>query len=219
MARVALLTLSDGRDVVARDVSEFRLQTAEAVTAALISAGHGVVRVSQPVSANNVATQAGRPLAVSQRGLTISERPVPACCATGADPDGPLTMQLLRLLPGGMPVLLADVRHCDADRDARDLRDSGQHGLSLSWHRAGAARGQGGRGQRTDRSDKTIELVVPVLRTFPPDLCTSFASPTNEAEGHRHASYLNPLTSAHHGHRCRWRVGRVRDSPRRLRPR
>ena len=76
MARVALLTMSDGRDFIARDVAEFCTQAEDAVAAALISAGHEVVRGGQPVSANDVATSAGRRLAASQPDLTIFHYPV-----------------------------------------------------------------------------------------------------------------------------------------------
>ena len=48
-------------------------------------------------------------------------------CATEADMDGALTMQILKLLSGGTPVLFADVRHYHADRDIWDLANSGQH--------------------------------------------------------------------------------------------
>ena len=47
-------------------------------------------------------------------------------CATEADMDGALTMQLLRNI-AETPVLFADVRHYHADRDIWDLCNSGQH--------------------------------------------------------------------------------------------
>ncbi len=47
-------------------------------------------------------------------------------CATEADMDGALTMQLLKGL-SGTPVLFADVRHYHAERDIWDLCNSGQH--------------------------------------------------------------------------------------------
>ncbi|MGV9817319.1 L-fucose/L-arabinose isomerase family protein [Nocardia xishanensis] len=47
-------------------------------------------------------------------------------CATEADMDGALTMQLLKHL-AGTPVLFADVRHYHTDRDIWDLCNSGQH--------------------------------------------------------------------------------------------
>jgi L-fucose isomerase len=47
-------------------------------------------------------------------------------CATEADMDGALTMQILKGLTG-TPVLFADVRHYHADRGIWDLCNSGQH--------------------------------------------------------------------------------------------
>ncbi|NRQ30272.1 L-fucose/L-arabinose isomerase family protein [Nonomuraea sp. NN258] len=53
-------------------------------------------------------------------------------CATEADMDGALTMQLLKLISGD-PVLFADVRHYHADKDVWDLANSGQH---ATWYAA-----------------------------------------------------------------------------------
>jgi L-fucose isomerase len=53
-------------------------------------------------------------------------------CATEADMDGALTMQLLTKLTG-TPVLFADVRHYDAEHDVWDLCNSGQH---ATWYAA-----------------------------------------------------------------------------------
>lgn len=50
----------------------------------------------------------------------------PIVCATEADMDGALTMQILRQL-SGTPVLFADVRHYHADLEVWDLCNSGQH--------------------------------------------------------------------------------------------
>jgi L-fucose/D-arabinose isomerase len=50
----------------------------------------------------------------------------PHVCATEADMDGALTMQILKGL-SGTPVLFADVRHYHADRGIWDLCNSGQH--------------------------------------------------------------------------------------------
>jgi L-fucose isomerase len=52
-------------------------------------------------------------------------------CATEADMDAALTMQLLHGL-SGTPVLFADVRHYHADRDIWDLCNSGQHATWLA---------------------------------------------------------------------------------------
>jgi L-fucose isomerase len=48
-------------------------------------------------------------------------------CATEADMDGALTMQILKHIGAGVPVLFADVRHYHADRGIWDLANSGQH--------------------------------------------------------------------------------------------
>lgn len=50
----------------------------------------------------------------------------PTICATEADMDGALTMQILHRI-SGTPVLFADVRHYHADLDVWDLCNSGQH--------------------------------------------------------------------------------------------
>jgi L-fucose isomerase len=50
----------------------------------------------------------------------------PHVCATEADMDGALTMQLFKQI-ARTPVLFADVRHYHSDRDIWDLCNSGQH--------------------------------------------------------------------------------------------
>jgi L-fucose isomerase-like protein len=76
MARVALLTLSDGRDFVARDLTGFCREAEDAVAVALAAAGHEVERGSEPVSTSDVATSSARRLAASQPDLTIFHYPV-----------------------------------------------------------------------------------------------------------------------------------------------
>ncbi|TDP91109.1 L-fucose/L-arabinose isomerase family protein [Labedaea rhizosphaerae] len=56
----------------------------------------------------------------------------PMVCATEADMDGALTMQIMKHL-SGTPVLFADVRHYHGDRDIWDLCNSGQH---ATWYAA-----------------------------------------------------------------------------------
>ncbi|OLT45916.1 fucose isomerase [Saccharomonospora sp. CUA-673] len=56
----------------------------------------------------------------------------PHICATEADMDGALTMQLLHRI-AGVPVLFADVRHYHPDLDVWDLCNSGQH---ATWYAA-----------------------------------------------------------------------------------
>jgi hypothetical protein len=61
MARVALLTMSDGRDFVARDLTGFCQVAEDAVATALAAAGHQVELGGEPVSTSGVATSsAGR---------------------------------------------------------------------------------------------------------------------------------------------------------------
>ena len=55
----------------------------------------------------------------------------PHVCATEADMDGALTMQLFKLI-AGTPVLFADVRHYHRDRGVWDLCNSGQHATWLA---------------------------------------------------------------------------------------
>jgi L-fucose isomerase len=51
----------------------------------------------------------------------------PHVCATEADMDGALTMQILHRVAGGCPALFADVRHYHDDLGVWDLCNSGQH--------------------------------------------------------------------------------------------
>jgi L-fucose/D-arabinose isomerase len=76
MARVALLTMSDGRDFVARDLTGFCQEAEDAVAAALAAAGHQVERGEEPVSTSGVATSNARRLAATQPDLTIFHYPV-----------------------------------------------------------------------------------------------------------------------------------------------
>jgi L-fucose isomerase len=55
----------------------------------------------------------------------------PTVCATEADADGAITMQLLKYISGGLPSLFADVRLYHPDLDIWDLCNSGQH---ATWY-------------------------------------------------------------------------------------
>jgi L-fucose isomerase, first N-terminal domain len=76
MARVAVLTMSDGRDFVARDLTGYCREAEDAVAATLVAAGHQVERGGEPVSTSDVATSSARRLAASQPDLTIFHYPV-----------------------------------------------------------------------------------------------------------------------------------------------
>jgi len=55
----------------------------------------------------------------------------PTVCATEADADGAITMQLLKYISGGLPSLFMDVRLYHPELDVWDLCNSGQH---ASWY-------------------------------------------------------------------------------------
>ncbi len=57
----------------------------------------------------------------------------PIVCATEADSDGALTMELFKHI-AGTPVLFADVRHYDAGDDVWDLCNSGEHATYFAGH-------------------------------------------------------------------------------------
>ena len=57
----------------------------------------------------------------------------PIVCATEADMDGALTMEILKQL-SGRPVLFADVRHYFKDLGVFDLVNSGQHATYFAGH-------------------------------------------------------------------------------------
>ncbi|MBF6332569.1 L-fucose/L-arabinose isomerase family protein [Nocardia transvalensis] len=70
MARIGLLSMSDGRDYVHRDITEFISEGAAALAAALRDAGHEVV-VGDIVWTNQLATSAARRLADHRVDLTV----------------------------------------------------------------------------------------------------------------------------------------------------
>ncbi len=57
----------------------------------------------------------------------------PTVCATEADANAAITMQLLKVVSGGLPSLFMDVRLYHPDGDVWDLCNSGQH---ASWYAA-----------------------------------------------------------------------------------
>ena len=76
MARVAVLTMSDGRDFVALDLIEFCNQAEDTVAAALERSSHQVERGGEPVTTSDVATSAARRVASGHPDLTIFHYPV-----------------------------------------------------------------------------------------------------------------------------------------------
>lgn len=61
------------------------------------------------------------------------ERHDPIVCATEADSDGALTMEIFKHITG-TPVLFADVRHYDAADNVWDLCNSGEHATYFAGH-------------------------------------------------------------------------------------
>ena len=71
MARIGLISLSDGRDYVHSGIAEFVRGTEDRLAAALAEAGHEVVRASTSVFAGTVATSAGREIEAAGVDLTV----------------------------------------------------------------------------------------------------------------------------------------------------
>jgi L-fucose/D-arabinose isomerase len=76
MARIGILTFSDGRDFVHRGLEEFTAGVEDEIANALSSAGHEVVRAGYDVWSNELATQAARQIADRRPDLTIFNIPV-----------------------------------------------------------------------------------------------------------------------------------------------
>ena len=76
MARVGILTMSDGREGVHRDIERFALGIEERIASALEESGHEVVRASGPVWTNVLATREARRVADERPELTVFNYPV-----------------------------------------------------------------------------------------------------------------------------------------------
>jgi len=76
MARVGVLTVSDGRRAVHDDVGAFGLGVEERLAAALVAAGHEVVRAQSDVFSNVTAVAEARRLADARPDLAIINIPV-----------------------------------------------------------------------------------------------------------------------------------------------
>jgi L-fucose/D-arabinose isomerase len=76
MARIAVMTVSDGRESVHRDIEAFGLGVQERVVAALHERGHEVDAAPQPIWTNDGAVATARSLADRRPDLTIVNIPV-----------------------------------------------------------------------------------------------------------------------------------------------
>jgi L-fucose isomerase len=71
MARIALLSLSDGRDFVSRDTDAFVRAAEDEVAGRLSAAGHEVLRAERIVTSSEIATTEARRLAAARPDLTV----------------------------------------------------------------------------------------------------------------------------------------------------
>jgi L-fucose isomerase len=76
MTRVGLLTISDGRDYVHRDIAGFAGAAEARIATALEAAGHEVIRAGEIVATNVGATAEARRVADARPDLTIFHYPV-----------------------------------------------------------------------------------------------------------------------------------------------
>jgi L-fucose isomerase len=76
MARIAVMTVSDGRESVHRDIEAFGLGVQERVVAALRERGHEVEPAPEPIWTNDGAVATARSLAHGRPDLTIVNIPV-----------------------------------------------------------------------------------------------------------------------------------------------
>lgn len=76
MARIGLLTFSDGRDFVHQDLIPFLEDIEQKIVDALTAGGHEVIRGQEPIWTNELATREGRRVADARPDLTILNIPV-----------------------------------------------------------------------------------------------------------------------------------------------
>lgn len=76
MARIGILTFSDGRDFVHRDLTDFTLRVESSIADALEAQGHTVMRAQEVVWTNELATREARRIADTHPDLTIFNIPV-----------------------------------------------------------------------------------------------------------------------------------------------
>ncbi|MGH3993208.1 MAG: fucose isomerase, partial [Pseudonocardiaceae bacterium] len=71
MARIGVISFSDGRDYVHGGIADFVRSTEDALAQQLAAAGHHVVRGSQTVWTNELATSVAREVAAQGVDLTV----------------------------------------------------------------------------------------------------------------------------------------------------
>jgi L-fucose/D-arabinose isomerase len=149
MARVGILSPSDGRDFVTRDTDEFVLDAERRLTQFLTDTGHEVVAAGVPITSTSLATSEARRIAATQPDVTIFNYAVwafPHFSVLAADATpGPLLMfsNLDPRYPGMVAMLAAGGSLDGLDRvHARVWGDVGDEEVRqriLSAVRAGRA--------------------------------------------------------------------------------
>ncbi|MGK8506314.1 hypothetical protein [Nocardia asiatica] len=96
MARIGVISISDGRDYVHAGIADFIASTEDRLVAALTAAGHDVVCGAAPISDNALASSVARAVAAAGVDLTVLHYAVWAfphftMLAAGAIP-GPLLL-------------------------------------------------------------------------------------------------------------------------------
>jgi L-fucose/D-arabinose isomerase len=76
MANVAVMTVSDGRDYVHREIEQFGLDAQNRIVRALETLGHDVVTASGDIHSNETAVKVGRELQARHPDLTLVNIPV-----------------------------------------------------------------------------------------------------------------------------------------------
>ncbi|MBA3951830.1 MAG: fucose isomerase, partial [Rubrobacter sp.] len=76
MAKIGILTMSDGRESVHRDIEKFARGVEGELAAALEAAGHEVVRAREVVWTNRLAVSEARRVADARPDLTVFNIPV-----------------------------------------------------------------------------------------------------------------------------------------------
>jgi L-fucose/D-arabinose isomerase len=76
VARIGLLTISDGRHFVHRDIADWARRSEDSISQALRDAGHEVVRAGELVWTNELATSQARQVAAAGPDVTIFNYPV-----------------------------------------------------------------------------------------------------------------------------------------------